>query len=63
MMDVTEIDLDSLTELELWELGERVKNRLRAYADERDGLYRSTGGYLHAFGRHGAEIGRVGVMG
>ena len=39
MIDVTEIDLDSLTTLELWELHERVAARLGDWENHSDGGY------------------------
>lgn len=42
MIDVSEIDLDKLTTLELWELHERVAARLGSWESFDDGL---GGGY------------------
>lgn len=49
MIDVSEIDLDKLTELELVELRYRIDVRLDRYADEHSGHGRVTGGHLGSF--------------
>lgn len=54
MIDVTEIDLDKLTTLELWELHERVAARLGPWDREED-LYDSCPGQMSSFNSYAAR--------
>lgn len=53
-MDVTEIDLDKLTTVELWELHERVAARLGPWENHSDGDYDTCPAITCGYNSHAA---------